>query len=213
MISQTGQYQVLSPVRTGKSISTIGCLLFIVHCLCPRTLAAQKNQNCEAPSELKRVVAKTPSAAAYDALGAYFAQHKQYSCAFSAFQSAIRLEPNSWEAHYNLGLAYLETSDPKRATREFRAAAHLKPELLQSHLALGTSLSQLHETEAAIEEFKSALQVDPQSVPALDGLTKAFIEQKRYSAAISYLKDAPQDDALQLNLATAYARNRNNEEA
>jgi len=40
-----------------------------------------------------------------------------------------------------------------------------------------------------------------------------LIEQKRYSAAIAYLRTAPPDDTLQLNLATAYARNHNNDEA
>jgi len=113
---------------------------------------------------------------------------RSFLAPFSAFQSALRLEPNSWEAHYNFGLAYLESGDAERATHEFRAAVRLKPELPQSHAALGTSLSHLNETDAAIEEFKAALRIDPQSIPALDGLTKALIEQKRYSAAIAYLR-------------------------
>src|SRR5467141_3246365 len=202
-----------SIARTGRLISTILWLVLALYGSCSRTIAAQRDPNCKRPAELARALAKQPSAAAYDALGAYFGQRKEFSCAFSAFQSALRLEPNSWEAHYNFGLAYLESGDAERATREFRAAVRLKPELPQSHAALGTSLSQLNETDAAIEEFKAALRIDPQSVPALDGLTKVLIEQKRYSAAIAYLRKAPPDDTLQLNLATAYARNRNNDEA
>jgi hypothetical protein len=49
--------------------------------------------------ELEKVISTRPSASAYDALGACFGQRKQFACAFSAFESALRLEPNSWEAH------------------------------------------------------------------------------------------------------------------
>src|SRR5260370_29189885 len=105
----------------------------------------------------------------------------------------------------------MERGEGESANFEFRGAVELKPELPQSHAALGTSLSHLNETDAAIEEFKAALRIDPQSIPALDGLTKALIEQKRYSAAIAYLRTAPPDDTLQLNLSTAYSRNRNND--
>src|ERR1700731_861354 len=198
---------------TGRLISRILWLVPIIYGTCSPTVAAQRDPNCKQPAELARALAKQPSAAAYDALGAYFGQRKEFPCAFSAFQAAIRIEPNSWEAHYNFGLAYLESGDAGRASREFRVAVQLKPESPESHAALGTSLSHLNETDAAIEEFKAALRVEPQFIPALDGLTKALIEQKRYSAAIAYLRKAPPDDALQLNLATAYARNRNNDEA
>src|SRR6266481_9111780 len=198
---------------TGRLISTILWFVIIMYGTCLRTAAAQRDQSCKRPAELERALAKQPSAAAYDALGAYFGQRKEFSCAFSAFQSALRLEPNSWEAHYNLGLAYLESGDAQRATREFRSVVRLKPALAQSHAALGTSLSRLNQTDSAIQEFKAALQIDSQYVPALDGLTKALIEQQRYSAAIAYLLNAPPDDTLQQNLATAYARNRDNDEA
>src|SRR3981189_957596 len=160
-----------SIARTGRLISTISWLVLALYGACSRTIAAQRDPNWKRPAELARALAKQPSAAAYDALGAYFGQRKEFSCAFSAFQSALRLEPNSWEAHYNFGLAYLESGDAQRATREFRSAVRLKPALAQSHAALGTSLSRLNQTDSAIEEFKAALKIDSQYVPALDGLT------------------------------------------
>src|SRR3979411_1198955 len=122
---------------TGRLISTISWLVLPLYGPCSRTIAPQRDPNCKGPAELEGTLAKQPSAEAYDALGAYFGQRKEFSCAFSAFQSALRLEPNSWEAHYNLGLAYLESGDAERATREFRAAVLLKPQLPQSHAALG----------------------------------------------------------------------------
>src|SRR5258706_13848398 len=116
-----------SIARTGRLISTISWLVLALYGSCSRTIAAQRDPNCKRPAELERALAKQPSAAAYDALGSYFGQRKEFSCAFSGFQSALRLEPNSWEAHYNFGLAYLAGGAAERATFQFPARYQLEP--------------------------------------------------------------------------------------
>lgn len=170
-------------------------------------LLAQVPPACKAPAELEKVIASRPSAAAYDALGAYFGQRQQLPCAIAAFEAAVHQDPNSWEARFNLSLALLQRHDPSRAARELRVATRIKPDDPLGHLALGQALSQLGQNEAAIEEFKFVLKADPKSVPALGGLAKALIAQKRYSAAIAYLKEGPPDPTLQDDLAVAYSGN------
>jgi len=93
-------------------------------------------------------------------------------------------------AHYNFGLAYLESAMRNARLANSGPRFGSKPNCAVAR-GTRTSLSHLNETDAAIEEFKAALRIDPQSIPALDGLTKALIEQKRYSAAIAYLRTAP----------------------
>ena len=83
---------------------------------------------CKGPAELESVIHSHPSAGAYDALGAYFGRQQKLSCAISAFESAIRLEPNSWEAHFNLALALLQLHQTERAVRELRMAIKTKPD-------------------------------------------------------------------------------------
>ena len=153
------------------------------------------------------MIATQPSAGVYDALGAYFGQRQQLSCALAAFEAAVHQDPKSWEARFNLSLALLQKHDPTRAARELRVATGIKPDDPLGHIALGQALSELGQNEAAIEEFKVALESDPKSVPALGGLAKALIAQKRYSAAIAYLKDGPPDPVLQDDLAVAYSSN------
>src|SRR3984893_10071160 len=176
-------------------------------------LAAQDVPKCKGPAKLEQTIKVHPSAGAYDALGAYFGQQEKISCAISAFESAVHLDPNSWEAHFNLSLALLQSNQPAPAARELRIATRLQPENPLSHIALGVALSQLGRDDAAIDEFKLALTTDPKSVPALDGLAKALIAQQRYSAAIAYLKDGPPDGMLQNDLAIAYSKNGNVSEA
>src|SRR5258708_6279781 len=178
-----------------------------------QNLAAQDAVACSGPAELEQAIKVHPSAGAYDALGAYFGQQPKIACAISAFESAVHLDPNSWEARFNLSLALVQSNQPARAARELRIATRLQPENPLSHIALGVALSQLNQDDAAIDEFKLALNTDPKSIPALDGLAKSLIAQKRYSAAIAYLKDAPPVAILQNDLAVAYSKNGNVSEA
>ena len=89
---------------------------------CSLNLAAQDAATCKGPAELEQTIKVHPSAGAYDALGAYFGQRQKISCAISAFESAVRLDPNSWEAHFNLSLALLQSNQAKRAATELRIA-------------------------------------------------------------------------------------------
>lgn len=182
-------------------------------CCCVCAGGQTEGPRCKGPAELEKAIAAHPSAAAYDALGAYFGQQKQLACAISSFRSALHLAPKSWEAHYDLAIALLQHGDVEQAARELRTAAGLKPGTPRIELALGVALNQANHPDAAIEVFQSVLKDDPKSVPALDGLTKALIAEKRYSAAIGYLKNAPEDEVLALNLAIAYSKNGDTDEA
>ena len=65
-------------------------------------LFAQMPAACKGPAELEKAIATQPSAGVYDALGAYFGQRHQLSCAVAAFEAAVHQDPNSWEARFNL---------------------------------------------------------------------------------------------------------------
>ncbi len=183
-------------------------------CLIPIAAGAQvTSPSCKGPADLEQAAAAHPSAGVYDALGAYFASHGQLACAISTFQAAVKLAPDSWESHYDLGIALLTDRNPKGAAHELQTASTLKPDSPKILLPLGVSLSQLNQQSAAMDAFRAVLKQDPQSVQALDGLTKALIAEKRYTAAIAQLKNAPPDEVLQLNLAIAYSKNGNTDEA
>ena len=198
--------------RLQLRVSRLRLLAVVTFYVLPITLAAQ-SVSCKGPSDLEQSVASNPSATAFNKLGTYFAGLRQYSCAISAFESAIRLAPNAWEGRYNLGLALLSSGDSRRAAQELETASRLKPSDARILLPLGMSLSNLGQQEAAVAVFKTILNRTLQSVPALDGLTKALIAEGRYAAAIAVLKDAPSDEALRLNLAVAYSKNDNPEQA
>ncbi|MGA7963882.1 MAG: tetratricopeptide repeat protein, partial [Candidatus Acidiferrales bacterium] len=168
-------------------------------------LAQSESKTCQAPPELKKELDAHPTAAAYDALGAFFGDKKEFACAISAFRSSLRLNENSWKTHYYLALVLLSSGDPQQAVSELRASLRLNPEQPEAHLTLGAALSQLNQTDAAIEQFQAVLKGNPESVTALDWMAKALLSQKRYGAAIFLLKDAPADEVLQMDLVIAYS--------
>src|SRR6266545_5292027 len=99
-----------------RSLARIALCSWLVHVV-TTGLFAQMPAACKGPAELEKVLATHPSAGAYDALGAYFGQRQQLSCAIAAFESAVHLDANSWEAHFNLALAYLQSRQPTKAVR------------------------------------------------------------------------------------------------
>ena len=57
----------------------------------------------------------TPPARVYDAIGAWFAEKGDLKCAVAAFEHALRLEPHSAEAHFDLGLVRQRQEKPAAA--------------------------------------------------------------------------------------------------
>ena len=129
---------------------SLGLLLITLMGFVP-WLSAQKDSRCEGPPELAKAIAEHPTAAAYDALGAHFAGQSRFSCAITAFRSAIRLDPDSWQGHYNLGVALLTSDNAKQAAGELSTASRLKPGSAQILLPLGVALSDLNRQDEAIE--------------------------------------------------------------
>jgi lipoprotein NlpI len=146
---------------------TLICILTVVRF--SGTLSAQSASGCTGSPELESALQTHPSTDSYNALGVYFGGKHQYSCAISAFESALRLAPNAWESHYNLAIALNSIGNAKRAYEEMQTASRLNPEAAQVHLGLGVVLGSLQQPDAAINEFQTVLKVDPKSIPALDG--------------------------------------------
>jgi tetratricopeptide (TPR) repeat protein len=165
---------------------------------------AQLPDTCKPPAGAMHAPSGTSQAKVFDAVGVWFAQKADFSCAVAAFKQALRLEPRSAESHFDLGLVRQSQQQLPAAINEFRLALQYDPALLQAHCALGSSLSGPAEAEA---EFRKALAKDPQLLCALDGLAQALVQQRRYDAAIEYWRHAleiqPGATDLQLAVATA----------
>ena len=166
--------------------------------------AAQTPPTCTPPPAAAHAPPGTPPARVHDAVGAWFAEKGDLPCAAAEFRQALRLDPRSAEAHFDLGLVRQRQKQSAAAISEFRLALQYDPALLQAHCALGSALSDPATAEA---EFRKALAVNPRLVCALDGIAQLLVNERRYDPAIDFWRQAiqvqPDAPDLQLSLATA----------
>jgi tetratricopeptide (TPR) repeat protein len=173
--------------------------------------AASLPDTCKLSDSFSAAVRNHPRADVFDAVGAWFAQSGNLACAVAAFQEAIRLEPHSAEAHFDLGVARVRLHELPEAAGEFRLALENRPGFIEAHNSLGAVLLDMGRNEEAKAEFQKSLDLDPKSVFALDHLAQALEAGHHYAAAISYWKRAisirPDSEELLLSLGIATYEN------
>jgi tetratricopeptide (TPR) repeat protein len=77
------------------------------------------------------------------------------------FQSAVRAEPASVLAHFNLGVALKDTGDLEAARREWEAALAIRPDDPGTHAQLGTLLAVRGDLPGAELHYRAALRGNP----------------------------------------------------
>ena len=109
------------------------------------------------------------------------------------------------EAHYNLGIAYLEAGQYNRAVPEFEAAIKLDPNFIGAHSALCRAYLEQNELENAGTAIAAALKLDANYQPALllygtiieayHDRGKVHLDDKSYTEAVAAFQKAITLDA------------------
>lgn len=152
--------------------------------------STQLPDECKLPAYAEQAIRNNPTGKLYGETGAWLVEQGDLKCALAAFEEAVRLEPGSPQAHYNLGAARARAEQLPAAAAEFRLALKYKPGMTRAHNALGSLLMQMGKAAEAEAEFRQALRLDPNSVSALDHLARRFVAQHRYATAVRYWKRA-----------------------
>ena len=98
------------------------------------------------------------------------------------------------EAHYNLGISYLEAGQYSRAVPEFESAVKLDPNFISAHCALCRAYLQQDELENAGIAITAALKLDTNHQPAL--LLRGMITDAYYDRGKTYLDDGSYREAV-----------------
>jgi tetratricopeptide (TPR) repeat protein len=171
----------------------------------------QQREPSEKIAALLESVHDHPTAGAYNTLGVLYAQQDRVSCGIAAFEAALKLQDQNWEAHYNLALALLRRGTRARAVHELQTAIQQKPGSVSSHFALGTVFEDEKRFGNAEEQFRSTLKIDPHFAHGVIKLSEVLIAENKPEAAVACLEDAvkqaPPDQAepVRAALGVAYA--------
>jgi tetratricopeptide (TPR) repeat protein len=129
------------------------------------------------------------------------------------YLETIRRNPDSWFAHYNLGLAW--SREPGRlddAIAQYREAARARPDFADAHYNLALALAREPGRDAeAIAEYEAAIRSDPAMVQAHNNLGLLLARAPgRLEEAIGEYRTAlrlePGDADVHVNLGIALAR-------
>jgi len=171
---------------------------------------AQQPAGCTPPAELRSVLSSNPTAEAWSAAGYVFIEKQQRKCAIAAFQTAVKLDPNLVEAHYNLGIALAELGDHAGSVQELHAAARLQPGDPNIRNALAVSLEararqllkgpRRAEAESMLRE---AIRLNPTDSPPVLTLALALVDQQRYTESTLLLRKALESQPDQVSLLNA----------
>ena len=161
-------------------------------------------------SQLEDAIERRPTAAAFDSLGAAFAQEKQLGCAVAAFDAALRLDPQFSDAALNLAELSLSQSRYQAAIYYLRRASSMPPHgalLSRIEADLGVAYSKTGDHEDAVKAFRQAIAATPRNASLYFNLANVYAHQQDYGRAAEEYQKAvaldPSKLAALLSLAKA----------
>lgn len=109
--------------------------------------------------------------------------NKEYLQAIDSFTKALAIQPESAEAHHNLGMAFEKLGQFENAERSYRNALKYKKDSAESYNNLGNNLRELSRSAEAIECFKNALAIKAHYPEALNNLGWTLYESNKFVEA------------------------------
>lgn len=110
--------------------------------------------------------------------------------AVESLQAALKNDPNSAVAHYQLGMAYSQQRDLRHAETEWREAVRIKPEMTEAQrLIAGLEISR-GEVDAVTQTAEQIIQSQPYSPDGYLIRSLAELARQRYAAAEKDAQDA-----------------------
>jgi len=143
--------------RTRQSVMLVLLLLLL-----PVLSACnQGEQKAEAPavtSPADNGNAVSPQAKEHYDKGVQFSMQKKLPEAIAEYKKSLEYNPESAEAHSNLGFAYFDSGDTDQAIAEQAEAVRINPEFSNAYYGLAMAHEKKGSTQEAIDNWKKFLE-------------------------------------------------------
>jgi serine/threonine-protein kinase len=159
------------------------------HAVLGATLVEQGNAD-EGTIELRTALNLRPDyAEAHVSLGTILCDVKlDFDAAINEFRAALRSNPKSYSAHYNLGIALDRLGKLDEAVAEWREVIRLEPDFAPAHYNLGNALRKQKNLDDAVPEYHKAIRLQPDYAEAHCNLGYALRELGRCAEALAELR-------------------------
>lgn len=168
----------------------------------------------EAVRELRKLISDNNSdTRSYLALGAVYAQQKDYRNAAEVYDEAVKLietpSRQDWALFFQRGIAYERLKEWDKAEPNFKKALELYPDQPQVLNYLGYSWVDMGiNLDEALDLIRKAVELRPQDGYIIDSLGWAYYKLGRYEDAVTELEKAvklrPEDPTINDHLGDAY---------
>ncbi len=137
-------------------------------------------------------------------------ENRPWADSYALWSNVARVRPAYWAAHYNAGLALLDTRRFDEGHASLEQAIALKPDEPSVLAALGRSYDGKGDTASSVNSFKRAIEVNPEMFESHNDLGAVYFKNRNYSLAESSFATAlrlrPEALTSRFNLGLCYAR-------
>ena len=117
-----------------------------------------------------------------------------YKLAVENLRSAVELEPQFAEAHYNLGILLMELDQSGEAILPLEQAKDIDPEVLDYTVALGRAYAATGKVDDAEPLFLEVIAREPDNLAAKNNLAALNLQRGNIDSALEYLQDILRED-------------------
>ena len=148
-------------------------------------------QTDDAIRQLKAALALEPwYTRADEALADIYIQKKDYTQARGYLNHLVTVDPNSYTAHYNLGILAALEQNWSEAEQRMLSALRADPRSAEAHNTLGGIYLQRGDLERAAQQFQATIRLQPNLASAHYNLALVFQKQGKTDAAEQELRAA-----------------------
>jgi len=115
---------------------------------------------------------------------------RNYSDQETLLSYTLRLNPEAWSAHYNLGLILMKTGREEQAVAQFEEALRLSPAFARAEDSLGNVLTQMGRSAEAIGHYENALEIKPDFAEAHYNFGELLGQTGRTEEAVNQYQEA-----------------------
>jgi len=139
---------------------------------------------------LKQVIAKEPGLSLYAKLGEWLMRNREYQEAVPVLRKAMRMDPESPMARFQLAKSLMATADFAAAIPELESIVAKTPNLVEAHSFLELAYARTNRVPEAIRECKTVLQYDPEDFGSYLILGQSLARSGDPQAGLEALKTA-----------------------
>ena len=108
----------------------------------------------------------------------------ELEAAINHYRRALKIKPDSAEAHNNIGFAQEKRGEASEAITHYKQALRINPKFLNTHMNLGIILMGIGSLEESEGCFKKVLTIDPSSADAKINLGNIYLKRGDVELAI-----------------------------